>query len=114
MLISSSVGTGLVSGKKSVEGDNKTPEGVYRLQAPEKGANKKGGEFSFGPYFYRTNHKNNGSSTLSGVGLHGSGLPFLNGTAVSHGCMRIDNDDLKKFHEIAPRHGANTKIVITD
>lgn len=112
LLISSPVGVGLVQGDKRVEGDNKTPEGTYRLSAPEKGANKKGGEFSFGPYFYRTNHTNdNGNS--SGVGLHGTGLPLLNGTCVSHGCMRIDNNDIRKFHKIAPNRGAGTKIIIS-
>ena len=114
LLISSPVGTGLVEGKKSIEGDNKTPTGTYILSAPEQGANKKGGEFSFGPYFYRTNHKNNGASRLSGIGFHGTGFPLLNGTNVSHGCMRIDNGDIEEFYQTAPNHGANTKIVITD
>lgn len=113
LLISSPVGTGLVSGNKTKQGDNKTPEGTYRLQAPERGKNKKGGEFDFGTYFYRTNHTNPGGS-LSGIGLHGTGTPFLNGSNISHGCMRIDNSDIEKFYKIAPNRGAGTKIIISD
>lgn len=112
LLISSPAGTGLVRGNKSREGDNKTPEGVYILSNPELGKNKKGGEASFGPYFYRTNHKNEDSGNLSNVGLHGTGFPILNGSNVSHGCIRIDNDDLETFYNTAPNKGANTKIII--
>jgi murein L,D-transpeptidase YafK len=35
LLISSPVGTGLVRGNKSKEGDNKTPVGTYVLGTPE-------------------------------------------------------------------------------
>jgi murein L,D-transpeptidase YafK len=35
LLISSPVGTGLVRGDKSKEGDNKTPTGTYTLSTPE-------------------------------------------------------------------------------
>lgn len=112
LLISSPAGTGLVRGNKSREGDNKTPEGVYTLSNPELGKNKKGGEASFGPYFYRTNHKNEDSGNLSGVGLHGTGFPILNGSNVSHGCVRIDNKDIETFYNTAPNKGANTKIII--
>lgn len=112
--ISSPVGTGLVRGAKQAEGDNKTPTGTYTLASPEKGSDKKGGEMDFGPYFYRTDHRNNGSKSLSGVGLHGTGTSFLNGSNVSHGCMRIDNDDIQEFYKTAPNRGAGTKIIISD
>lgn len=112
LLISSPAGTGLVRGNKSREGDNKTPEGVYVLSSPELGKNKKGGEASFGPYFYRTDHKNTDSGNLSGVGLHGTGFPILNGSNVSHGCVRIDNKDIETFYNTAPNKGANTRIII--
>ena len=102
---------GLVKGDKQIEGDNKTPTGTYTLAAPEKGENKKRGEWDFGPYFLQNNHKNNKSKSLSGVGLHGTGTPFLNGSNVSHGCMRIDNDAIREFYNIAPNRGAGTKII---
>lgn len=114
LLITSPAGTGLVEGDKVKEGDNRTPEGTYTLSAPQKGSDKKGGTISFGPYFYRTNHRNSNSGKASGIGLHGTGFPILNGSNVSHGCIRIDNRDIRKFYETAPRNGANTKIIITD
>jgi lipoprotein-anchoring transpeptidase ErfK/SrfK len=45
--------------------------------------------------------------------LHGTGFPILNGSNVSHGCMRIDNDDIETFYKVAPNHGANTKIIVS-
>lgn len=109
----SPVGIGLVQGDKSVSGDNRTPTGTYTLSAPERGAGKSGGEMSFGPYFYRTNHKNN-NGAASGVGLHGTGMPIFNGSNISHGCMRVDNSTIKQFYKKAPNRGSGTKIIISD
>lgn len=106
--ISSPVGTGLIKGDKSKTGDNKSPNGSFRLGAPENGESKDGGTMSFGTYFYRTNH--NGGR--SGVGLHGTGNPLFNGMNISHGCFRVDNRAIEKFHKIAPRQGRGTKIVV--
>lgn len=106
--ITSPAGTGLVSGDKSKSGDNKTPNGTFTLGGPEDGASKKGGTASFGRYFYRTSH--NGGS--SGIGLHGTGNPLFNGMNISHGCIRIDNSAIEKFHEIAPNNGRGASIVI--
>lgn len=109
--IVSPVGTGLVSGNKSREGDNKSPNGTYRLSSPERGETKKGGTMSFGTYFYRTNHTNdNGSS--SGVGIHGTGNPLFNGMNISHGCFRVDNGAIEKFNKVAPNKGAGANITI--
>lgn len=91
-------GTGLISGNKSKEGDNKTPNGTYSLRSAEKGVNKKGGEMSFGKWFYRTNHTNKNGGA-SGVGLHGTGNPFFNGINISHGCIRTDNSFINKMHD---------------
>lgn len=109
----SPVGIGLVQGDKSVAGDNRTPTGTYTLSAPERGSGKTGGEMSFGPYFYRTNHKNN-KGGASGVGLHGTGMPIFNGSNISHGCMRVDNSTIKQFYKKAPNRGAGTRIIISD
>lgn len=114
MVLSSPAGIGMVSGPKEKSGDNKTPTGTFRLSAREAGANKSGGTAAFGEHFYRTNHKNDGSSQLSGVGLHGTGTAFLNGTNISHGCVRVDNDVICDFYEKAPNHGAGTKIIMYD
>lgn len=110
-VIVSPVGTGLVSGDKVKEGDNKSPNGTYRLSGPENGVNKKGGRASFGTYFYRTNHANHNGG-VSGVGIHGTGTPLFNGMNISHGCFRVDNSAIEKFHEIAPNNGRGAQIVI--
>lgn len=110
-VIASPVGIGLISGNKSKEGDNKSPDGTYRLSGPENGANKKGGTSSFGKYFYRTNHRNKSGSS-SGVGIHGTGNPLFNGMNISHGCFRVDNRAIEKFHDIAPNNGGGSKIII--
>lgn len=47
-------------------------------------------------------------------GSHGTGFPILNGSNVSHGCLRIDNDDIETFYKIAHNHGANTKVIISN
>jgi hypothetical protein len=73
LLISSPAGVGLVKGDKQKEGDNRTPTGTYILSSPQKGADKKGGEASYGPYFYRSNHTIPTTGVLSGIGLHGTG-----------------------------------------
>lgn len=112
--ITSPAGTGMIEGPKQYAGDNKTPTGTYTLGGPQQGKHKPGGRWSFGPWFYRTNHKNNGSSEASGVGLHGTGFPIFNGTNVSHGCIRVDNRAIRRFHRIAPNQGAGTKIVMYD
>lgn len=113
LLLSSPAGIGMVTGAKKTEGDNKTPTGSFKLSAPENGRDKKGGYFSFGNHFYRTNHRND-NKQLSGVGLHGTGRPFFNGTNLSHGCVRLDNDVIDQFYEIAPKHGAGTKVIMYD
>ena len=95
-------GTGLISGDKSKEGDNKTPNGTYSLGRAERGANKKGGKASFGKWFYRTNHTNKNGGA-SGVGLHGTGNPLFNGINISHGCVRTDNSFINKMHDQLPR-----------
>ena len=109
----SAAGTGFngtVSEK--VNNDNRTPTGVYKLSSPESGPNKKkNGAMSFGPWFYRTSHRYK-SGSISGIGIHGTGKPIRNGTNVSHGCIRVDNDAIERFHDTAPNKGAGTTIAI--
>ena len=100
-------GTGLISGPKHEDGDNRTPEGTFRLGKAENTENKKGGTFSFGPAFFRIYHKND-DGTYSGVGLHGTGVPFLNGGNISHGCIRTDNSFIDRMRKL----GGASKIVI--
>lgn len=43
-------------------------------------------------------------------GIHGTKEPFNIGYPVSHGCIRLKNDDAKELYDILPY---NTKIIIT-
>lgn len=99
--------TGLISGKKSIEGDNKTPEGIYSLFNPQLRE-----YYPYGGYYYATSHKNDDSKQFSGVGLHGTGTPYLNGTNLSHGCIRIDNKVIEDFYNSAPKKGQGAQIII--
>lgn len=93
------VGTGLISGQKHKEGDNRTPNGTFKLGKAESTKNKKGGERAFGHHFFRTNHTND-NGVSSGIGLHGTGNPLFNGGNISHGCIRTDNSFIDKLYKL--------------
>jgi len=114
-LASYSVSTGINPGNKIIKGDQKTPEGVFRIESEELssewefdfGDGKGPIKGSFGPYFLRLqvnsgNLFHNTSSDFSfstdkkfvGIGIHGTHLPNLIGSRASHGCIRMKNEDL--------------------
>jgi len=115
MLASYAVSTGLNPGNKIIKGDQKTPEGVFRIESEEESSewtfdfdDGKGPiKGSFGPYFLRLqvnsgNLFHNSASDFSftsgkqfvGIGIHGTHLPNLIGSRASHGCIRMKNEDL--------------------
>ena len=115
MLASYAVSTGLNPGNKIIKGDQKTPEGVFRIESEEESSewtydfdDGKGPiKGSFGPYFLRLqvnsgNLFHNIVSDFSftsgkqfvGIGIHGTHLPNLIGSRASHGCIRMKNEDL--------------------
>jgi len=115
MLASYAVSTGLNPGNKIIKGDQKTPEGVFRIESEEESSewtfdfdDGKGPiKGSFGPYFLRLqvnsgNLFHNTASDFSftsgkqfaGIGIHGTHLPNLIGSRASHGCIRMKNEDL--------------------
>lgn len=100
-------GTGLVSGAKHSSGDNKSPSGTYNLGKAEATKNKKGGHWSFGPWYFRTDHRND-TGEASAVGLHGTGFPLWLGSNVSHGCIRTPNGFVQKLHDV----GGARKIIL--
>jgi hypothetical protein len=115
MLASYAVSTGLNPGNKIIKGDQKTPEGVFRIESEEESSewtydfdDGKGPiKGSFGPYFLRLqvnsgNLFHNIVSDFSftsgkqfvGIGIHGTHLPNVIGSRASHGCIRMKNEDL--------------------
>lgn len=99
-LFSAPVAVGVNAGNKQIEGDMRTPEGVFQVADIQKSADWKHdfkdgkGEISgaYGDYFIRLavpGHK--------GIGIHGTHLPESIGTRASEGCIRMKNDDLKRL-----------------
>lgn len=97
------VATGVNKGNKEKVGDMRTPEGVFQVTDIQQAADWKHdfkdgkGEISgaYGDYFIRLavpGHK--------GIGIHGTHLPESIGTRASEGCIRMNNDDLKRLVEL--------------
>jgi lipoprotein-anchoring transpeptidase ErfK/SrfK len=106
------VGTNL--GDKEKVGDLKTPEGTFGVVTIEDASawkydfeddGKGPVDGAYGPWFVRlkvTNHK--------GIGIHGTHDNTTIGKRVSHGCIRMKNEDLQ---EIVPRIREETNVIIT-
>ena len=96
------VGTNL--GDKEKVGDFKTPEGLFTIQRIEDSKSwKYDFEYddlgpvpgAYGPYFIRLRvpkHK--------GIGIHGTHDNSTIGKRVSHGCIRMKNEDLLQLVEM--------------
>jgi len=80
-----------------------TPRGIYYvvelLQPPDPGG-------SYGPYSFGLSAHSNVLQFFSGgdgrVGLHGTNEPGLIGSSVSHGCIRIRNEAVRRLARILP------------
>lgn len=90
---------------------NPTPTGLFAISeiVPQRRANG-----FFGPFIITlTAHSENLSDFDGGrgqVAVHGTSLPGLLGRAVSHGCVRISNKDVREIARRVPR-GAPVEIV---
>lgn len=92
------VAVGTNKGDKEKVGDLKTPEGTF-LVASVENANKWTYDFeddnlgpvdgAYGPWFIRLNVKKH-----KGIGIHGTHDNTTIGKRVSHGCIRMKNEDL--------------------
>lgn len=113
LIFESPMACGIGLGNKTKEGDMKTPEGVFKVQQVQDASGwshdfKDGkGDIkgAYGPYFIRLatpGHK--------GIGIHGTHAPESIGTRASEGCIRMNNDELKKFRSYVY---INMPIIIT-
>lgn len=87
-------------GTKLKKADNRTPEGYFNVQGvfdstdwlytddDGKTSRKKG---QYGPRFIRIAPQ---------IGIHGTCAPWTIGHRVSHGCIRITNEDIMELHEL--------------
>jgi lipoprotein-anchoring transpeptidase ErfK/SrfK len=100
------VALGKVSGDKEQAGDNRTPEGKFRIskihnsqqwvydfkdgKGPIAGA--------YGPWFLRLEtaaETRRSGKSWAGIGIHGTHDPASIGTPATEGCIRLRNDHLE-------------------
>lgn len=97
-LHSFSIGCGKEYGNKIYSGDNRTPEGEFKIMSIERstrwthdfkdgfGARRK----AYGDWFLRLK-----VPMFTGIGIHGTCFPETIGTRCSEGCIRMNNNDLR-------------------
>lgn len=92
------VAVGSNFGNKEKVGDLKTPEGVFPVESIEDASSWKYDfendgkgpiDSAYGPWFIRLTVKG-----AKGIGIHGTHENETIGKRVSHGCVRMRNDDL--------------------
>jgi lipoprotein-anchoring transpeptidase ErfK/SrfK len=80
-----------------------TPGGLYYTTELVKTANPGG---AYGPYAYGLSGFSEVLQTFNGgpgqLGIHGTNQPQLLGTKVSHGCIRMSNEDITTLAGILP------------
>lgn len=88
-------------GQKLRAGDNKTPEGSFKIRSienstgwPHKGKDGRKEMGSYGPWFFRLS-----CPQSTHIGIHGTNRPESIGTRDSEGCIRLQNEDLLLLKE---------------
>lgn len=107
------------SGQKEKEGDMKTPSGIFPIDEIIDASSwshdfKDGkGEIAgaYGPWFISLDTTSLSKGVWSGIGIHGTHDPASIGTRVSEGCIRLQNDDIRKLKEFAK---VGMKVVIVE
>lgn len=88
-------------GPKQRKGDNRTPEGSFTISniQPSKGWRfmGRGPAGVYGPWFLRLNTPGLGNM----IGIHGTSSPKSIGKRVSHGCIRLSNENITKLKALA-------------
>lgn len=89
--------------------DTPTPGGTYFTTELLRPANEKGEpdpNGPYGPYAYGLSGFSEALSSFGGcpgqLGIHGTNQPQLMGQKVSHGCIRLRNDDIKRLAAKVP------------
>ncbi len=90
-------------GNKQEKGDNRTPEGIFRIQDIQDSSGWKhdfgdgNGEITgaYGPWFIRLC-----TDPHKGIGIHGTHAPNSIGTRATEGCIRLKNEDVEKLKQM--------------
>ena len=112
ILLKTKISCGRNFGNKTRRGDNKTPEGTFKINMIQPssqwtwdfkdGKGKIKG--AYGPYFIRLK-----TPITTMIGIHGTCYPELIGTRTSSGCVRIHNDEMLKLVKLVK---VGTKVTI--
>ena len=112
ILLKTKISCGKNFGNKTRRGDNKTPEGTFKINMIQPssqwtwdfkdGKGKIKG--AYGPYFLRLK-----TPITTMIGIHGTCYPELIGTRTSSGCVRIHNDEMLKLVKLV-KVGTNVTI----
>lgn len=97
------MGCGKAFGSKVEKGDDRTPEGIFRISDIQDSSKWKHdfsdgkGEIAgaYGPWFIRLS-----TEPHKGIGIHGTHQPNSIGTRCSEGCIRLHNKDITKLKEL--------------
>jgi lipoprotein-anchoring transpeptidase ErfK/SrfK len=92
--------------------DTPSPGGIYYLKELLQPPNPGG---AYGPYAYGLSGFSNVLTSFNGgdgvIGIHGTNDPSTIGTDVSHGCIRLNNDQITKMvHDIGLPLGTPVEI----
>lgn len=91
-------------GTKHEKGDNRTPEGFFSVKKVYDSSdwvyvddfgNKSTKRGEFGPRFIRLK-----IPVTNNIGIHGTAAPWSMGKRVSHGCIRITNENIMELVEL--------------
>lgn len=78
---------------KEKVGDSRTPEGDFSVSDIHDSSGwRYEEELAYGPWFIRLL-----TPPWTGIGIHGTNEPYLIGAPISHGCIRMQNDDIKRL-----------------
>jgi lipoprotein-anchoring transpeptidase ErfK/SrfK len=102
-----------VYGPKRVRGDNKTPEGKFKINEllyakgiPHDFGDGKGPiKDAYGPWFLRLDVPG-----FRDIGIHGTPFPESIGTRATEGCIRLTNEDIV---DLKARVKLGTVVIIT-
>lgn len=112
ILLKTKISCGKNFGNKTRRGDNKTPEGTFKINMIQPssqwtwdfkdGKGKIKG--AYGPYFLRLK-----TPITTMIGIHGTCYPELIGTRTSSGCIRVHNDVIVELVKLVK---VGTKVTI--
>lgn len=87
------IGSNPDGGDKLEVGDCRTPEGEFEIESIEDSTEwEHEGARVYGPFFLRLK-----CPPWQGIGIHGTNDPALVGRRSTRGCIRLENEDLRRL-----------------